>query len=709
LETGIPFEFATLVEYLARCSHSTSGDESSWEALHEDNRQRLLDQAEQTLRTIFDAGYRIRRSETKRNTDAEIEKAIRTGDDTGAAEPIARAEHFLQKGEPLLAFNVVQEALEEWPENTRLRQLLGLSLSRSGALHRASDVLQSLLDDGLNDGETEGLLARTHKDLGLSASNDEDRTRHLSAAFDLYEGGYLKSSRRGKIADAYYTGINAATLALLLGRKPRARMIAEHVRQLCADRITHIGDDDDAYWIYATLAEAALINGSIPLATMHYKKAASLAQTRYGDLGSTRKQARLLLAHLGEDPDWLEDTLTVPPVLIYTGHMIDNPKRETARFPARLESVVGDQIRQRIAKIKPVAAYGSAACGADILCLEAVLEHGGETHITLPFPVEEFMQTSVCIGDEGNWRERFEKVIESAESITIASDHQATGSTATFEYANLLLTGMGQLRRRALGTSLVGLAVWDGEKGDGAGGTGSAVGIWQELDMHIECIDVSNPEAADSKASGHPEGDEGSTREKVSSNSFSHQIKAMLFADAVGYSKLAEDQVPVFIERFMGSVADLNDRTEHKPIHVETAGDGLYMVFADTSDAAHYALELSELVTDRDWEAAGLPGNMDIRTALHCGPVFCGTDPITGLAMYTGPHTSRTARIEPITPPGQVYASSAFAAVAVAQGVGGMRFRYMGRTPLAKKYGSLELYHVRRKNNVTARNSTDEM
>ena len=708
MENSIPFELATLVEYLARCSHSTSGDESSWEALHDDNRRRLLEQAEQTLRTIADAGYRIRRSEEKRHTDAELEKAIRTGDDTGAAEPIKQAQYFLRKGEPLLAFNIVREALEEWPENTRLRQLLGLSLSRSGALHRASEVLQSLLDDGYADGETEGLLARTQKDLGLSATSEEGRTKHLSAAFDLYEGGYLKSSRRGEVADAYYTGINAATLALLLGRRPRARMIAEHVRQLCTDRITHISGDDDAYWIYATLAEAALINGTIPLARMHYKKAASLARTRYGDLGSTRKQARLLLSHLDEDSDWLEDTLAVPPVLIYTGHMIDAPDRETARFPAPLESAVGDQIRERIAKIKPVAAYGSAACGADILCLEAVLEQGGETHITLPFPPDEFLQTSVCVGDEGNWQERFEQVIKSADSITVASDHQATGSTATFEYANLLLTGMGQLRRRVLETSLVGLAVWDGENGDDAGGTGSAVEMWQGLGLDIEHIDTSELKIATTDSAERVAGDKGEPREIVSGTSFSHEIKAMLFADAVGYSKLTEDQVPVFIEQFLGSVADLNDRTHHKPIHVETAGDGLYMVFVSVSDATHYALELNELVMERDWEAAGLPGDMDLRVALHCGPVFCGKDPITGLAMYTGPHTSRTARIEPITPPGQVYASSAFAAVAVAQSVGGVRFRYMGRTPLAKKYGSLELYHVRRENNATTSRSKED-
>jgi hypothetical protein len=689
-------ELATLVEHLARCNHSTSGDESSWEALHDDNRRRLLEQAEQTLRTITEAGYRIRRSQEKRRTDAEFEKAIRTGDDTGAAESIAQAEHFLHAGDPFLAFNVVQKALEDWPENTRLRQLLGLSLSRSGALHRASEVLQALLDDGFRDGETGGLLARTHKDLGFSATAETERRTHLAAAFELYEDGYIRSSRRGQVADAYYTGINAATLALVLGRTQRARMIAEHVRQLCTDRIDHVGASDDPYWLYATLAEAALINGSISLAKMHYKKAASLARTRYGDLGSTRKQARFLLRHLGEDPTWLEETLAVPPVLIYTGHMIDMPDRQASRFPAHIESQIDEDIREKIARIGPAAAYGSAACGADILCLEAVLEHGGEVHITLPFPAEEFIQTSVARGDDDNWESRFEQVLDSAESITIASDHQATGSTATFEYANLVFTGMGELRRRALGTSLIGLAVWDGNGTHEAGGTGSAVQLWRGLGVTTEFVDVAGATEQQSAKQTTASGEAGQADESTGAGSFTHEIKAMLFADAVGYSKLTEDQVPLFIEQFLGAVATLNMQTAHKPIHVETAGDGLYVVFACVDDAAQYSLELNELVQESDWVSLGLPGNMDIRIALHCGPVFCGRDPITGLQMFTGPHTSRTARIEPVTPPGQVYASSAFAAVATASGVAGLKFRYMGQTPLAKKYGTLDLYHVRR-------------
>ena len=42
-------------------------------------------------------------------------------------------------------------------------------------------------------------------------------------------------------------------------------------------------------------------------------------------------------------------------------------------------------------------------------------------------------------------------------------------------------------------------------------------------------------------------------------------------------------------------------------------------------------------------------------------------DPITGQHTFSGTHVSRAARIEPIAPPGQVYASEAFAALAAIQ------------------------------------------
>ena len=399
------------------------------------------------------------------------------------------------------------------------------------------------------------------------------------------------------------------------------------------------------------------------------------------------------MAHMGLAADWLVAALAAPPILVYTGHMIDAPGRRTPRFPAELEPQIRDEIRARLAGLRPMAAYGSAACGADILFLEAATELGAETHIVLPFPPEEFRQTSVDVNPDGDWGDRFQRALEAARSVTVASDHRATGSESTYEYANLILTGMGALRAEVLGTDVVGFALWDGQPGDGGGGTAAAVNLWEARDFRVERIGL--PEIGQTSC---PAADaaEGEPEPSTLFDGFCHEIVAMLFADAVGYSRLSEDQIPIFVSRFLGSVAELNEKVEHPPIHSETAGDGLYMVFGSVADAGRYALRLSEMVHTVDWETQGMPGDMDIRVALHCGPVFCGKDPITGLPLFTGPHTSRTARIEPITPAGQVYASGAFAAVAAAVGVNDLEFRYVGRTQLAKKYGALPLFHVRR-------------
>jgi len=90
-----------------------------------------------------------------------------------------------------------------------------------------------------------------------------------------------------------------------------------------------------------------------------------------------------------------------------------------------------------------------------------------------------------------------------------------------------------------------------------------------------------------------------------------------------------------------------------------------------------------------------LPKAINLRIALHAGPVYQCVDPVTEQPSYTGTHVSRAARIEPITPPGQVYASQAFAALAAAQGVKEFTCDYVGQTPLAKGYGTFATYHVR--------------
>jgi len=125
-----------------------------------------------------------------------------------------------------------------------------------------------------------------------------------------------------------------------------------------------------------------------------------------------------------------------------------------------------------------------------------------------------------------------------------------------------------------------------------------------------------------------------------------------------------------------------------------TWGDGLFFVFADVGSAGRFALELRDRVKATRWKARGLP-ELDLRIGLHAGPVYGCIDPVTERRNYIGSHVSRAARIEPVTPPGNVYASQPFAALAAAER--GLEFKcdYVGQTAMAKKYGTFPTYVVR--------------
>jgi predicted Zn-dependent protease len=112
---------------------------------------------------------------------------------------------LLQMGEPLLAYDVLVEGLQQWPSHLPLQQSVALALARSGATMSANQLLLKLVEGGQDDEQTLGLLARTHKDLSLQATDRDIRYQqlHLSAS------RYLQAYHRSK---SLWTGINAATL-----------------------------------------------------------------------------------------------------------------------------------------------------------------------------------------------------------------------------------------------------------------------------------------------------------------------------------------------------------------------------------------------------------------------------------------------------------------------------------------------------------------
>ncbi len=610
----------------------------------------------------------------------------------------ALGNRILKLGEPLFAYDVLREGLNEWPVDVRMRQLQALALARSAATKRANEILVQLHQEGHNDEETLGVLARTYKDLWAQATDQSERTRQLELAYKFYDEAHERS--RG-----YYSGINAATMALLLGHRTRAMSLAAEVRAACLQELQGLPtSSDDRYWPLATLGEAALILGEWDEAEDWYGQAAEVGRTKFGELTSTRRNARLIIDYIGGDRRRIERYFQIPKVAVFSGHMIDRPNRATPRFPAQLEPAVRDAIRQRLVKHEAGLGYASAACGSDILFLEAVLELKGKAYIVLPYEQEKFKKDSVEIANDPQWVARFEQVMSKASDVLLASEQPIDEGALSFEYTNLLLHGLASIRAERFETELVPIAVWDGKPGDGRGGTASVVERWRELGYDIELINLqellreelpalsSEEQQQPTKAEAQPE-----NIEEQPEAEFGARMMAMLFADAVHFSKLTEEQIPRFVKYFLGAINEMPAMRNHPPELKNTWGDGLYFVFSSVLDAGEFALELAELMTPASkWVEKGLPEKLNLRIALHAGPVYSCLDPVTGRPNFTGTHVSRAARIEPVTPPGQVYASQEFASLAAAERISRFKCEYVGQTPLAKGFGTFPTYHVRR-------------
>ncbi len=628
------------------------------------------------------------------------------------------AEQTISIGEPLLTYDVVTAGLELFtdPEDpgryvdvrlldrgrrrlcVRLRQLQGLALAQSGATSRARAVLKELRAQGQKDGETLGILARTYKDLGLRACTDQERLTQFRKALDIYRNAY-EVAKRGRNADAaLYNGINAATLSLLCGQKERAVSLAIDVRQICLRKARRFaaGKAKDDYWVYATLGEAALIQGRWNSAEKYYEKAAQLAGRHYRDVSSMRRQARLLAQHLVGDPHRLDRCFAVPEVVVFAGHIFDPGGRRDEQAGDEWEHSIRRAMADKLNAIGACIGYACVLSRPDIVFLEEMSARNMEVNVVLPWPSRS-VQTALGkrLPDAG-WEERFDQAVQRASSVTVLGKKTSTDILADLEFAYMFSDGVVALRAQQLDTHIRFVAFRHGRGDRVQSDTVSLAHYWTSQGRKIDWLDCREPGRSTEAARSHPaQADSPSFGERWRAE-FPKEIRAMLFADVKSYSKIGERQVILFSHHFLEKIAEAAQAHQDHVVVAETAGDGIFLVFRDLVAAASCALDIRDKVASFDWETCGLPKEIGIRISLDAGPVHHYTDPIAQRNACCGDYVIRAARIEPITPPGHVYASQTFAALAASQGLKAAQFEYVGRVPLPKDFGTTPLYHVSR-------------
>lgn len=618
---------------------------------------------------------------------------------------VAFGQKFISTGHPTRAFELVREGLNYYEDDRQLQYLSALALARGRNINLAERHARELLKaENLDEGlrlDTVSLIGRLYKDRYQRTTLSTEKAAHARRASEIYGTAYQLSNNS-------FPGINAASMSLLAGiSDDEVCALAKEVLALATAEMEQPGNEND-YWLFATIGEAYLLlkqftgadENDHDCAEWWYRRAVAEATGDIGSIVSMRRQVQLLGEKL-ELPDEIMRIFSVGACVIFSGHMIDHPDRKAQgfapRFPANsaLEEEVATAISKELEQWDAKVGFVSAGCSSDILFAEQMILRNAELHIVLPFDRADFYKTSVDFGlpEVSGWRKRCDVVLSQATEVHYATTEKFFGDDLYFDFVNRYTQRLALARSDQMDVKPIALVVKDPAAQSLVGGTAFFLKHWEKTKHESRQINLAKLR---SRALGIPESPDAlepdrPPRRRRTANLV---VKAMLFADVTHFSRLRDDQSPIFFVLFLNKVAVLVDKATVKPIFKNTWGDGLYLVFDEPEDCAEFALSLLEAMANIHFEDYGLPEELTVRIGIHTGPVYRKADPIIERDNYFGSHVNRTARIEPVTIPGCVYGSGQIAAVLAISGGEKFVCEFVGIENLAKEYDSCPLFQL---------------
>ncbi|EJG0713408.1 tetratricopeptide repeat-containing protein [Vibrio parahaemolyticus] len=165
-------------------------------------------------------------------------------------------------------------------------------------------------------------------------------------------------------------------------------------------------------------------------------------------------------------------------VILFTGHMIDKPGRPAARFPAEQEMVaraaIKNAVLEEVANVNgEVIGIAGGACGGDILFHEVCIDLSISSHLYLALPYNKFVVTSVQHAGR-NWVDRFNTLCETLPQKILSNSKELPRWLQSKPGYSIWSRNNQWILHNALayGADKVTLiALWDGNEGDGLGGT----------------------------------------------------------------------------------------------------------------------------------------------------------------------------------------------------------------------------------------------
>jgi hypothetical protein len=209
---------------------------------------------------------------------------------------------------------------------------------------------------------------------------------------------------------------------------------------------------------------------------------------RFGRPGGHRLASA---AASGEDGRMCVPALAPPrKVFLFSGHMIDAPGRPAPRFPPAAEGRATRAIAAALARLEAGTAdlaVCGGACGGDLLFAEAALDRRATLELYLPFEQDEFMAASVDFAGAG-WHERFLAAARAA-TVHLMPRERPPLASGQDPYAQANLWMIEAATRFGPGR-VEFLCLWDGQGGDGPGGTAHMIDTLERRAAHVHRLDA---------------------------------------------------------------------------------------------------------------------------------------------------------------------------------------------------------------------------
>ncbi len=611
--------------------------------------------------------------------------------DTPEQIAINKASSALHRGDVFRAHDLASAAMRDYPNSTELQIISALSLSKTGAISAAIKALQPILaSKAVNFGSNENLY-HDLADTLISVWRHTNEIQYRDQAADILARGFASTERLG-------LKIRSQIVGVLGDENPTNFNLALAIEKSFDD--SKLNPDE-------TLM-LALVRGD-------QEKATGLAQYIRSRYAGNSGDFRVLISRIAElkqsgiaIPQEVDAVLQPPAIVVFAGHNFDHPSGDR-HLPLHYGDALRRHIDERLDELDASIGYTTLSAGSSLIFAEALLERQAELNIVLPFCIEDLIEQDVAYAGE-DITLRVRNVIDTAHTVTFATDGPFLGHKMLYRYANQILHGISLLRGGFLGTPPYLLAVWDHSEGTLTGGAADFIDHWGDI-ARIRLIDPDligfeleeNDPPEIKTALALPD-------EEIIGQVTDLQrvLRVMLFCDLMHFSKLDDADIPRFI--YMLKTVEEQISRKYKPLMLSTWGDAIFLVMNDAMELAALALDLAKWIEDAGSTDKGFPHALKIRTSLHAGPVYETHDPLTKRLNFWGQAITRTARLEPVTVPGEVYATQPF--VALLSSEQAMRESeatqmgehyhppfssvYVGEIALAKAFGKEPIYHLRR-------------